>query len=343
MFSKKIIALFCVLLLSVTALTFGACATDDVTPASSSDLVLVLIENEQPSQAEQSSNASLVTFAASLAALEFAVDETTEIRIPDLLSKTTDGTAAEIKYTQHSIFVDDMLVGDVMDIRGITYVPVAEFLTATGIEYTSSWNDEENTAIFDLGDFTITLIDGTNYIEVNGRVLQTADIMNIDGTIIASVNTLAYCFGFGLTYEDNAIRVDTSTLNYLASGDEFYVEEDLYWLSRIIHAEAGNQPLDGRIGVGNVVLNRVEDPSCPDTIYGVIFDNTYGVQFSVTENGTIYLEPAELSIVAAKLCLEGRNVVGDSMYFVNPDIGVSSWFRSTREYITSIGEHDFYS
>jgi N-acetylmuramoyl-L-alanine amidase len=95
--------------------------------------------------------------------------------------------------------------------------------------------------------------------------------------------------------------------------------------------------------VGNVVLNRVADESCPDTIYDVIFDNKYGVQFSVTTNGTIYMDPSEESIIAAKICLEGYSVVGDSIYFVNPDIGVSSWFVNTRTFVKSIGDHDFYA
>src|SRR5699024_8602041 len=104
-------------------------------------------------------------------------------------------------------------------------------------------------------------------------------------------------------------------------------EDDLYWLSRLINAEAGNQPLEGKIGVGNVVLNRVADPTCPDTIYDVIFDARYGVQFSVTETGAIYLEPNEESVIAAKICLEGYNVVEDSLFFLNPQISSKTWFE----------------
>ncbi|MBE6967693.1 MAG: cell wall hydrolase, partial [Ruminococcaceae bacterium] len=119
--------------------------------------------------------------------------------------------------------------------------------------------------------------------------------------------------------------------------------EDLHWLTQIIHAESGNQPLEGMIGVGNVVLNRVKDPTCPNTVYDVIFDCRYGVQFSPTETGSIYAEPNEMSIVAAKLCLEGYNTVGNSLYFVNPMIGISDWFSQTRVYITTIGEHAFFA
>ncbi|MBR4056570.1 MAG: cell wall hydrolase [Oscillospiraceae bacterium] len=127
------------------------------------------------------------------------------------------------------------------------------------------------------------------------------------------------------------------------SAESVYNAEDLHWLTQIIHAESGNQPIEGMIGVGNVVLNRVADPTCPDTVYDVIFDCRYGVQFSPTETGSIYDEPNEMSIVAAKLCLEGYNTVGNSLFFVNPMIGISDWFSQTRTYITTIGEHAFFA
>lgn len=139
------------------------------------------------------------------------------------------------------------------------------------------------------------------------------------------------------------INVSSAEVCVPASAESVYNAEDLHWLTQIIHAESGNQPLEGMIGVGNVVLNRVKDPTCPNTVYDVIFDCRYGVQFSPTETGSIYAEPNELSIVAAKLCLEGYNTVGNSLYFVNPMIGISDWFSQTRVYVTTIGEHAFFA
>lgn len=139
------------------------------------------------------------------------------------------------------------------------------------------------------------------------------------------------------------INVSSAEFCVPVSAESVYNAEDLHWLTQIIHAESGNQPLEGMIGVGNVVLNRVKDPTCPNTVYDVIFDCRYGVQFSPTETGSIYAEPNELSIVAAKLCLEGYNTVGNSLYFVNPMIGISDWFSQTRTYVTTIGEHAFFA
>ena len=116
---------------------------------------------------------------------------------------------------------------------------------------------------------------------------------------------------------------------------------DLFWLTQIISAEAKYQPLAGMIGVGNVVLNRVESKDFPDTVFDVVFDVSRVVQFEPVSTGGIYAEPDPLSCVAARLCLEGYCTVEDSLYFVNPSKG-SDWFDKALEKVTSIGQHNFY-
>ena len=56
----------------------------------------------------------------------------------------------------------------------------------------------------------------------------------------------------------------------IQSGDSYYDQEDLFWLSRVIYAESGNQPLEGKMAVGNVVMNRVASPIYPNTVEGVL-------------------------------------------------------------------------
>ncbi|MAL38250.1 MAG: hypothetical protein CMK95_19875 [Pseudomonas sp.] len=46
---------------------------------------------------------------------------------------------------------------------------------------------------------------------------------------------------------------------------------DEYCLAQNIYFEAGNQPLAGKIAVAQVVLNRLEHNSYPETICGVIY------------------------------------------------------------------------
>lgn len=74
----------------------------------------------------------------------------------------------------------------------------------------------------------------------------------------------------------------------IQSGDAFYPSEDLYWLSHIIYAESGTQLMEGKIAVGNVVLNRVNDPRFPNTVYGVVFQRN---QFTPAMTVPLILAP----------------------------------------------------
>ena len=125
-----------------------------------------------------------------------------------------------------------------------------------------------------------------------------------------------------------------------ASG--FYREDEVYWLSKIISAESAGETLLGQIAVGDVILNRVKSPLFPATIYGVIFDRKYGVQFSPTLDGRIYLDPTYTATLAAKICLEGVSLSDDAIYFLNPRAAQSSWIVNNRPYAYTIGNHDFY-
>jgi len=112
-------------------------------------------------------------------------------------------------------------------------------------------------------------------------------------------------------------------------------DDDLYWLSRIIHAEARGEPYEGKVAVGAVVLNRAKKNN--KTIKQVIFASG---QFTPVKNGSIYNKPSAESIQAAKDALAGVNPVGDAYYFYNPKISKSKFMRS-RKLVKRIGNHDF--
>ena len=122
-----------------------------------------------------------------------------------------------------------------------------------------------------------------------------------------------------------------------------YTEDDLYWLSRIISAESKGESLLGQVAVGNVILNRVASDVFPDTIRDVIFDRKNAVQFEPVTNRTIYDEPTAQSVLAARLALNGTNVVGGCLYFFNPSLSKGLWIRQNRAYFGSIGCHAFYT
>jgi len=120
-------------------------------------------------------------------------------------------------------------------------------------------------------------------------------------------------------------------------------DEDLYWLSRIIHAEAQGESYEGKVAVGNVVLNRVKSSLFPNSVKGVVFDKQQGyTQFSPVLDGSIYNTPGSESVQAAKDALGGSRPVGDALYFLNPSKSTNFWIIKNRQYSTTIGDHDFY-
>ena len=146
--------------------------------------------------------------------------------------------------------------------------------------------------------------------------------------------------------ESGAIAFSSANMLLLSGGADYYAlnfpSDDVYWLSHIINAEAKTEPLEGQIGVGNVVMNRVRSELFPSTVFEVIYDTEHTIQFEPVALGGIREDPEERSVIAAYLVLEGANTVGDSLYFVNPAYG-SYWFDSTLELTAVIGRHNFYT
>ena len=99
--------------------------------------------------------------------------------------------------------------------------------------------------------------------------------------------------------------------------------DDQTLLAAIIYCEAGNQPHDGKVGVGAVILNRVRSGSFPNSIRGVIYQaGQFGPAITgkldrVLASGNI---PAECYQAAAD-ALAGYNPIGDALYFGNGNYG----------------------
>ena len=121
-----------------------------------------------------------------------------------------------------------------------------------------------------------------------------------------------------------------------------YTSDDVYWLSRLIEAEAQGEGYIGKVAVGNCVLNRVLSADYPNNVVKVIFDTNYGVQYQPVANGKIYNTPSISSTQAAIAALEGAKPAGNSLFFYNPQKSTSSWIAKNRQYYTTIGNHDFH-
>jgi hypothetical protein len=95
-----------------------------------------------------------------------------------------------------------------------------------------------------------------------------------------------------------------------------YSDDDIIWLSRIIYVEAKDLSSDGKLGVANVVLNRTKSDDFPNTVYDVIFDKTWCIQFPPAfKPGFKELIPTGECIVIAKMALEGINNIDNCLYF----------------------------
>jgi len=149
----------------------------------------------------------------------------------------------------------------------------------------------------------------------------------------------------------NGLRIDgiagrqtqSKLFSTAAARGASYSSTDLYWLSRIIHAEAETEPYSGKVAVGNVIMNRVKSESFPNTVKGVIFEYYKGIpQFSPVADGTIYNTPNGDSIKAAKAALSGTSYVGDATYFFNPSKSEGTWIVKNKTYVKRIGNHVFY-
>ena len=182
---------------------------------------------------------------------------------------------------------------------------------------------------------------GNVFLTVNDRVLYIPNGVRLEnGSVMVPIRIMAEALGGAVDWSQHE-GVSLTVGGGLPEGAP-YTEDELYWLARIISAESRGEPLLGKLAVGTVVLNRVACPEFPNSIYGVIFDREWGIQFTPVANGTIYNEPTEESVLAAKMVLDGARVAGDSLYFLAPTLTNNHWIIENREYVTTIGTHWFF-
>lgn len=106
---------------------------------------------------------------------------------------------------------------------------------------------------------------------------------------------------------------------------------DVDLLAALIYCEAGNQSAEGKVAVGQVVMNRVASSSFGNSIHDVIYESG---QFTPASSGwldqVIGSAPSDC-YDAALAALNGEGTVGDSLYF-NAGSGKGM----------QIGDHQFY-
>ena len=246
------------------------------------------------------------------------------------------------KYTLYNVRVGGVRLSDYgTRINGVTYLPLRAYFAAIGA--TVSYNSKTRTMTVGMPGLNLTATDGGYVIYANDRPIFnfSPNVIMSNGRMYVSMASLMKITGQKAEVSGDTVSI-SGKVTPLAPAKSYYREDEVFWLARIITAEAGGESLIGQIAVGNVIMNRVSSRLYPNTIYGVIFDRKYGVQFSPVLDGRIYNTPTYNATLAAKICLEGVRLSEDAMFFLNPRTAESSWIVNSREYAYTIGGHDFY-
>ena len=98
---------------------------------------------------------------------------------------------------------------------------------------------------------------------------------------------------------------------------EAYVRANQELLASIIYCEAGNQPYEGQVAVGAVIMNRVKSGSYPNSIEEVIYQSG---QFGPAATGWLNRVRSskgysQTALQAAGDALNGSNPIGICLYF----------------------------
>lgn len=128
------------------------------------------------------------------------------------------------------------------------------------------------------------------------------------------------------------------------------LHEELTCLAQNIYFEARSEPLEGKLAVAHVVMNRVASRYYPDTVCGVVQDGTDEVlhrcQFSWYCDGKSdrpreWQSWREAMLIAGDLLTRpGADPTGGALYFHSTSIA-SAW-HSRRPRAARIGGHVFY-
>lgn len=116
-----------------------------------------------------------------------------------------------------------------------------------------------------------------------------------------------------------------------------FSQNDIQLMANAVYGESRGEPYNGQVAVAAVILNRVNSPTFPNTVAGVIFEPR---AFTAVADGQIWLEPNETAKRAVLDAINGWDPTGNAMYYFNPDTATSAWIWS-RPQIKQIGKHIF--
>ena len=226
-------------------------------------------------------------------------EQTADATVPDTYTADTEYYAPETEYAADTEY----------------YAPDTEYVPET--EYTPETEYVAETEYIPETEYTpeTEYVAETEYIPETEYVPETEYIPETE-----------YVAETEYTPETEYVEETESTESAVSASSS-----DLDLLAALIYCEAGNQSMEGKIAVGQVVMNRVASSSFANTIHDVIYE---GGQFTPASSGwldsVIGSAPSDC-YEAAQAALNGQGTVGGALYF-NTGSGKG----------TQIGAHQFY-
>jgi len=102
----------------------------------------------------------------------------------------------------------------------------------------------------------------------------------------------------------------------VSEGASYIGTTDEMLLAALIQCESGNQPYEGQVAVGAVVINRVNSGAYPNSIAGVIYASG---QFTPTKSGKVEQLAVDgvkdSCLQAARAAMAGETTVGGALHF----------------------------
>jgi len=227
-------------------------------------------------------------------------------------------------------------------INSSTYIPLRAFSDAVG--GTISWDEAQGKATMIKGGHTFEFYLGKDYCVIDGLQKNYPSVDYKDLTFVP-VRAVSEALGYKVEWDDFYLTVKITAPDVEIkdnSKDMSYTYEDMLYLAKITHIESGYQHFKVKLGVAATVMNRVHSKEFPNTIKDVIFDTKYSVQFPPAHTDKFNVTPSKESMIAAKCVLNGVNVVGNSLYFVDTPYASGSWVGNNRPHYVTIYDMSFY-
>lgn len=242
------------------------------------------------------------------------------------------------------VYLDGVLTTRAYRKKDTVFIQLRPLCVRAGIDM--DWSGDEKSFTLTLGGLRVEGKAGQKYFTASGRYLYAPEDWLIrEGELCLPEWVVCKLLNLSAGSRGESLYLDASKLRLLEGGEDYYdlnfPYDDIHWLSHIITSEAGIEPMEGKIGVGNVVMNRVKSAEFPNTVFGVVYDYEHSIQFEPVSKGTIHDDPKPEDVIAAYLVLEGANTAGNCIFFVNPSFG-SFWFDNNLDFVMKLGRHNFY-